>query len=210
MRTCWLIRAGDANKFAEEFVSHGIVAVSWSNVEGLADIAQLTPIEVERIFEASELPRFQQHSSQLLQFRDDVAVGDVVVTPSAERGVLVGEITSPYQWLEQSPTIDYRHTRTARWDADFERDHLPGYLAKELNWRSTLRSLTYQDEWLDLAERAKDGEGRRPQAGRRKKPVRGLVTRTTRAEPRERLCPACHNLKSVAQFGDGDICVDCR
>jgi predicted Mrr-cat superfamily restriction endonuclease len=210
VRTCWLIRAGDRNKLAEGFLSSGIVSVSWSNVDGLGDVSKLTRNEVQRIFAASELPRPEQHSAQLLQFRDRVAEGDVVVTPTADRGVLLGEILGPYRWLESSPTTDYRHTRTTRWDGYFERDHLPEHLAKELNWRSTLRILTHQEEWRALAERAQAGDAPRPRitrAGTRRTRIAARDSMTTGVR---RLCPRCGMSKLAAQFSGLPVCVDCR
>ena len=208
--TCWLIRAGERNKLAEEFLSSGIVSVSWSNIHGLDDVSELSPNEVQRIFAASELPRPEQHSAQLLQFRDSVADGDVVVTPTADRGVLLGEILGPYRWLEKSPTTDYRHTRTTRWDGYIERDHLPEHLAKELNWRSTLRILTYQEEWRALAERAQARDAPRPRSTRIGTRRTRIAARGSMAAGVRRLCPRCGMSKPAVQFSELPVCVDCR
>ena len=210
VRTCWLIRAGHRNKLAERFLSSGIVSVSWSNVDGLGDVSHLPPNEVQMIFAASELPRPEKQSAQLLQFRDSVTVGDVVVTPTADRGVLLGEILGPYRWLETSPTTDYRHTRTTRWDGYFERDHLPEHLAKELNWRSTLRILTHQEEWLALAERAQAGEAPWPPITRARTRRTRIAARDSMTEGVRRVCPRCGMSKPAVQFSGLPVCVDCR
>jgi hypothetical protein len=210
VHSSWLIRAGEKNKHAEVFLSSGIVAVSWSNVEGLGDVSKLTTNEVRQIFAASELPRPEQHSAQLLQFRDAVAVGDVVFTPTANREVLIGEILGPYEWLEHSPTADYRHTRTTRWDGCLQRDHLYEHMAKELNWRSTMRLLTYQEEWRALAERASAGEFPRPRITRPGTRRTRIAARDALAAGERRLCPRCGLLKPPVQFSGLPVCVDCR
>jgi hypothetical protein len=121
---------------------------------------------------------------------------------------LVGAIARRYD--EKSPTTDYRHTRTTRWDGYFERDHLPEHLAKELNWRSTLRILTHQEEWRALAERAQAGDAPRPRITRAGTRRTRIAARDSMTAGVRRLCPRCGMSKPAAQFSGLPVCVDCR
>jgi hypothetical protein len=97
------------------------------------------------------------------------------------------------------------------WYSRFARDELPEALAKDTNWRRTLRKPGHQDEWLAIAARVQAGEGRPPTAVGQ---LRAKVKSKKRLDPADaptRMCSGCGLAKPVPQFESGsELCIDCR
>jgi predicted Mrr-cat superfamily restriction endonuclease len=203
--TVWLVRAGEESRHAARFAASSVIAVGWRNIDGLRDLRGLSEADVLRLLRvAPTLSSPEADAGELLAFRDDIGVGDVVVTPDAtQRDVLVGEVTGDYEYLDPSPAGDYRHVRTVNWFGRWDRDLLPDHLRRETNYRRTLRRLTNRQEWLNFAETMRDS-ARMPTA----KPQGARRSTGGSAQSADRVCPGCGLLKSPAQFVSS-VCRDC-
>jgi predicted Mrr-cat superfamily restriction endonuclease len=208
----WLIRSGEESRHAREFALHGVVAIGWPAVSGLGDLGGLDREMILEILRASGVKTPDADVNELLAFRDDVLVGDFVVTPDATtRELLVGEIIGVYEYRDPSPAGDYHHVRATKWLRRWPRDQAPSRLLDELRYRRTIRRLTHQSEWHDIVERLRAGEGRPPDAVGK---VRPSTTRQTKSQAEHiltRLCPGCGLRRAASQFApDSELCVDCR
>lgn len=203
--TVWLVRAGEDSRHATRFAASSVIAVGWPNIDGLRDLRGLSGAEILRLLRlAPTVSSPEADAGELLAFRDEIEIGDIVVTPDAtQRDVLVGEVTGDYQYLDPSPADDYRHVRTVTWFGRWDRDLLPDHLRRETNYRRTLRRLTNRNEWMGFAESMR-GSARTPTA----QPKTTRRAAGTSAQSRERLCPGCGLLKAQAQFLS-DVCRDC-
>ena len=218
MQHCWLVRAGEGSRHAVRFATGGAIAVGWNNVPGLGDLRSHTQSEIAALLRAfGRKPAVAASEAlELVTFRDDLQVSDVVVTPDAPvRQLLVGEITGEYQFLEAAPVGDYQHVRTVDWYGRCPRDGHSEALDRETKYRRTLRRLDdHHDEWLGLAERMKAGDAlpiRSPGRSHRPATTVGSARRPAPPETETRVCATCGMRVSAAQFVAGsDLCVDCR
>ena len=152
--TCWLIRAGERSRHAGRFVDHDVVALGWPNVDGLGNFRDMTTEEIRGVLSRAALIGTPgQDTTELVNFRDEVRTGDIVITPDARvREILVGEVAGDYEYRDPSPAADYKHVRRVHWLGAFDRESLPRHLATETNWQRSIRRLRHQDEWRVLAE----------------------------------------------------------
>ena len=202
----WLVRAGENSRHARRFASGAVIAIGWPNVEGLGDLRGVSEDTILSLLRSSPIVSSPEaDAAELVAFRDEMRIGDVVITPDAnERDVLVGEITGDYQFLDPSPADDYRHVRSVSWYGRWDRDLLPDHLRLETNYRRTLRRLSNRDEWSNFANTMRDS-ARSPEDVRRR---RTATSTTAVSSDRERVCPGCGLIKSTNQF-TGDVCGDC-
>jgi predicted Mrr-cat superfamily restriction endonuclease len=212
--TCWLIRAGEESRHARTFVDRKVVTLGWPDIDGLHDLTGMSREEIKTALRAADhIKRSEQDAAELLTFRDDVAIGDIVITPDAKtREALVGVVTGEYEYRDPSPTGDYHHVRDMTWYRRVHRDDLDPVLVKELNWRRTIRELGNQEQWLAIAAAAQAGTGGRPPSARgNAKLAPRAGAKVDPADRPTRLCPGCGYSKPLMQFVPGnDSCVDCR
>lgn len=162
-RRCWLVRAGERSRHARRFADHDIIAIGWPNVAGLEDLRSMSEQDIFQCLHLSPgIATPEADAKELLSFRDDMSIGDIVITPDAVTGdVLIGEIGGEYCYLANSPAVDYHHIRRVQWYGRWSRDLLAPDLATETKWRRTIRLLdAHQHEWSALAESVRLGEGR--------------------------------------------------
>lgn len=211
--TCWLIRAGERSRHARAFVNGSVVAVGWPDIEGLGDLRTLSTADIHAALRtAAHIKRPDQDAAELTAFRDDVRVGDIVITPDATtREALVGVVTGDYDYRDPSPTGDYLHVRDVKWFSRIDRTTLDEDLDKALRWRRTIRRLGDQDRWLVIAEEAEAGRGRPPAASGSSKTRSASTAKIADADRPTRVCPHCGFAWPLAQYIAGsDACVGCR
>jgi restriction system protein len=223
----WIIRAGPSGRLAEPFVEHDVVALGWVDVVG--DLRRYDRYALTEALEDVGVPTPDQDAEELLNFRDQVTGGDLVVVPdTAAREVVVGRVTGPYDFREDSPVVDeeegpYPHLRTVEWWGRGGRDDLPEHLRKELNGRRTLHRLPSARAWTEVAEQLRAA----PRSARDPKPARAAGPRSSSPRPRaaarpaaprtspppasKTLCEVCGISKPSSQFAKGStMCNDCR
>jgi predicted Mrr-cat superfamily restriction endonuclease len=209
--TVWMIRAGERSRHAREFSDGGIVAIGWPNIPGLQDLRGMTRDAITDALSASrEITTPSADANELLAFRDDISVGDLVVVPDATTGELIfGRIAGCYEFASPSSAGDYHHVRRTDWLGRRDRELLPASLTSELRYRRTIRALTNQREWSGLCGRIEAGEGR--PAGATGNPARPGRRSMRRVSPPTRRCALCTFRLPISQFdGDDAVCRSCQ
>jgi hypothetical protein len=222
MTSAWIVRVGQANRRAAVFQNPGAIALGWAEVPGVAHLDALDLDALTAIVRKANVREPELEAEQLLSFRDDVAVGDLVIAPDAVSGdVLVGAVTGAYAYQPELAEY-YPHRRAVTWHGRVRRSDIPEALERDTRG-VTLRSAEGTgDEWLALAQAAAPAT---PRAGRAPRaPRQRTATATPQApaakkssakvkakEPApDRRCAGCGYSWPASQFAGGDLCVECR
>lgn len=223
MPTVWVVRAARENRLAPVFEEQGVVALGWSGLVG--DLRRLNRWEVVGLLEGVGITNADEDADQLITFRDQVLVGDYVVTPDASRrGFLAGRISGPYEFHGNSRVVDeddgpYEHVRSVEWYGRGLRDQLPDHLRKELGGsRTSIARLSGSGEWPRAVEAVRDAPPPPPRSAgatpRRSAPRARTATPKAAAPPpppTDRVCPRCGLRKPNSQFvPSSEACADCR
>jgi len=120
----WMVRASSGGRLADEFKEKGVVAIGWEDVGDLShfnDKAAILEV-VKKEWPDWSGGKCQSSASQLIRFRDQLNVGDRVITYDSSRRIyLVGTISGPYKHLPDvlSP---FENTHPVQWEGEVERD----------------------------------------------------------------------------------------
>ena len=115
----WMVRAGRKGERATAALDEGLVIAGWEDVGDLSLIEDREGLRT-RLMEI--YPQFSSQvvanwTGQLWRFREEIAIGDLVVMPvsgSHRRSLAIGEITGPYHYRPtEKPGL--RHTRPVEW-----------------------------------------------------------------------------------------------
>lgn len=117
----WVIRAGRAAVYVNEWRRDGVVAVNFVEFEE----GDLASVGEAGLLAKVTGPTDRTFASQLVSFAFRIEVGDLVVVPQLpkRRSYLVGEITGGYGNVVPYPPSG-PHRRTVRWLGEFGRDAL--------------------------------------------------------------------------------------
>ncbi len=222
----WIIRAGQSSRLADAFVEHDVVALGWADLVG--DLRRYDRYALTEELKGAGVATPDQDAEELLNFRDQVIGGDLVVVPdTTAREIVVGRITGPYEFRADSPVVDEddgpsSHLRGVEWWGRGARDDLAEHLRKELNGRRTIHRLPSVRAWTEVAEHLRAS----PRSARDPKPPRAAGARSSPrpraarapAAPRtspppvaKALCEVCGLSKPASQFAKGSaMCNDCR
>jgi hypothetical protein len=223
MTSAWIVRVGQANRRAAAFQNPGAIALGWAEVQGVTD---LTALDLDalaaRIRRATGAAEPETDAGQLLAFRDDVAVGDLVVAPDAVSGdVLVGSVSSDYMY-DAGLSEYYPHRRAMTWHGRVRSADIPASLERDTRGATTLRSADgAADEWRALAQAEEPAPPRARRARQAATPRNAPAKRPAAKKPSaakakakepppDRRCPSCGYSWPAGQFAGGDLCVECR
>ncbi len=140
----WLVRAGRRGRYASDFVSRGLVAIGWPAVGDLtgrerADLVQA----VRREYGDKGAPG---NAGMLWRFANEMAVGDLVLTPDAEtRELHAGRIVGAYRFDTGALLDEYPNVRAVEWTTVFDRDELPKRILYQLGTLLTVSTPTSQE-----------------------------------------------------------------
>jgi hypothetical protein len=208
------------------FEQHGLIGLGWADVVG--DLRRLSRWEIVERLEQVGLSNgaADEDAEALILFRDQVMVGDVVVTPDTQHGqILVGKVIGPYEHLNPTPLADaeagdHRHVRTVEWWGRGDRRDLAEHLRKDLNGRRPIRRLPGAGEWARVAEQVRDAPPKPPKPARAAGGGGDGAPRVRRVAapkpvapkpPTDLRCPRCGLRKARPQFIPGsEVCADCR
>lgn len=129
MATIWRIGAGDKDKdLVPSMLEHGVMMLGPGRI---GDISGLSKGDIHR-----ELVRHfikGRRASMLVAFRDEVAIGELVVLRLGPVCFAVGAVSGPYVWREEFSEVrsywnrgekfrtetswDLQHTRSVAWHA---------------------------------------------------------------------------------------------
>jgi hypothetical protein len=228
-RRCWLVQAGERAGRARLFESSGTVALG-VNDGGVGDLAGLDAATVQQQLERDGRDTDSSSvASSLLNFRDHVRPGDVVVTVDRPaRQLLVGEVIGDYEH-RVGPT-GAEHVRAVEWYGRYgldDRSILSAGLAAATQLDKSVHELTPANAWMSfvaamrerppLAAVVRVASASATQSSAASRPRRATASRAAapvKAKPQPpvfRRCPGCQMQKSPAQFRAGsENCVDCR
>jgi restriction system protein len=135
-KSMWMVRSASGGRLADECVEKKVVAIGWAKVGDLNAFPDKEALRASlRQHRPNASPGNEMNSaSQLLRFRDEIAVGDRVITyDSGTRtyhvGTIIGEYTYSPNRIEGYPNI-----RSVKWEGRVDRDKLT------VNSRNTLGS----------------------------------------------------------------------
>ncbi|WP_298802214.1 hypothetical protein [uncultured Pseudokineococcus sp.] len=117
----WVVRAGRAAAYVDEWRQDGVVAVNFATFED----GDLTAVGDAGLLDKVTSQAERTYASQLIAFAFRMDVGDLVVVPQLplRRSYLVGEVTGGYTHLAPFP-LSGPHRRPVRWLGEFDRDAL--------------------------------------------------------------------------------------
>ena len=208
--TVWLVRAGSGAEHIAGFIAGGFVSIGWAGIPGLDDLREHDEDDIEALLRAADVTQPGADLRELLDFRDGIRVGDVVVTPDTPaRDLLFGDVVGVYEFSPSPAVGDHRHVRQVQWRGRWSRDLVEESFDRTTrHYQRTVLKLPHQAAWLQLAERLRQGEGgpvELPEHRRRSSRAREVV-----AGPASRVCPACGFTRQVSMFEAGeDFCRDC-
>lgn len=153
--SAWMIRAGRAGVYAEQWIESCIIGISW-NLGGL-DIAQATRNQIRDAYEnthpAENTGRIAAAVGQIARFAHDMVAGQrIVMYDPATRLYHIGKITGPCVAVEDD---DLSYSRTVVWQKTACRDALAPSSRHSLGSISTI--FTISDTVMTDLEQAADG-----------------------------------------------------
>lgn len=162
MRRVWLIRSGDNAEFIDPMRSAAQIGVRY---ESVGDARHLTHAEIEQGLMDGGNTGVAALRAILIQFVNDVHVGDLVVSPNtARREVWLGVVTGDYRYDGDQPKVaPFQHTREVDWlgwldrDAVWMRDQ-----QKSLDRTPTLYELPGREWWWHQVDTRQFGSSPRP------------------------------------------------
>ena len=154
MKRAWMVRAEQGGRLYDLFKEKSVVAIGWYEIGPLDDLKSREAIaeRVKRAWPDWKPQAIAMATGQLHRFRNEVAVGDTVVTYDPGRRVyLVGTITGDYR-RDDSIDPDDPNVRPVEWRGEVSRDLLSTSSKNSLGAISTLFLLS--DEVVADIERA--------------------------------------------------------
>jgi hypothetical protein len=212
----WVIRGGEQNRLVDRFIDEGMIAIEYPEVP---DAEILTHTEIRR-FLAGDLSTaaLDAEVGVVTAFVRELADGQSILVPDPARGeVVVGTITSRYQFHDDVPDEFGKHRRTVDWIARHPISQLPSAVQGVARQKRTLEQ--HRDaEWSGYLRSVRDGEiGRDP----KDRPA-GTTSTTTKSSTRSTTprvakkpapvtavtCQVCFLQTHPSRIHDG-ICEDC-
>ena len=144
---------------SELFAEEGVVAVGWVREESIAEKNREEIIQM-LIKEGFDNPEWG--ASQLIMFRDELEVGDVVIAYRTKNIVaLVGDVIGEYEFNNENKVgrpdgeVDYPNQKRVNWwdkPRNFHRNLLPDDLSETVASRGTIKILDYDANVNKLKE----------------------------------------------------------
>lgn len=161
-----MVRSASGGRLADECVEKKVVAIGWSRVGDLSAFKDKDSVRaaIRREWPNASEGNVQNSASQLVRFRDELAVGDRVITyDSSTRTYHVGTIAGEYSH-SPSTIAGYPNVRRVKWEGRVDRDQLS--ISSKNSLGSTLTLFKVPDEAAEEIERLGKGlpvQGEQPQ-----------------------------------------------
>lgn len=210
--TCWLNRAGIGGEHADAFVVRGMISLDWAGIEGLDDLRDHDAESMRLRLAAAQRGQPRGDVRELLAFRDEMQIGDVIVTPDpARKDLLFATVDGDYEFSPTPVVGDHRHSRAVTWHGRWSRAGVADHLRKPLDdYKRTVLRLPDQEEWRAIAARIRDGAGAPAQPPAAATRRTAQVTRAAAMHAPGRTCPGCGIDRGRAMFEPGSaLCRDC-
>ena len=139
-RPIWLVRAGREGRYVGDFEDAGVVGLGWKAAGEDVDLPKDDLVELVRAaYPGGSKGAAQNGASQLLRWRNEVAVGDgVAVYDRDRRRYLLGKIASDVRY-DEDVMSELPRVRAVNWKWHVPRDVLGEGVQNSL---STLLTLT--------------------------------------------------------------------
>jgi hypothetical protein len=157
-RKVWVVRAGVGAVYSNVFLAQGLVAMGFGaveSVEGLTWEAVTALVHAAMPEEPSVTVGLA--AGALYRLANDMAVGDIVLTPEGGGSRLAGEVIGDYRFQTEPIAEDYRHTRPVRWFARLGPNDIPDEAKASLGSIMTFFGPAHQDQLLGVIEPLLDG-----------------------------------------------------
>lgn len=122
----WMVRSASGGLLADEFYEKKVVAIGWGDIGDLKKFKDKPAVikAIEENWPDWPAGRVMNSASQLIRFRDELAVGDRVVTyDSSKRVYHLGTIKGQYRYSKDA-IPPYENVRDVVWDGEIDRDEL--------------------------------------------------------------------------------------
>lgn len=122
----WMVRSASGGRLADECISKGVVTIGWGDIGDLSRFEDKKSIihAMEQQWPDWKPGRVMSSASQLIRFRDELSVGDRVLTYDASRRVYhIGRLSGDYQYQE-GLVPPFENIRNVNWEGEIERDKL--------------------------------------------------------------------------------------
>ena len=144
----WVVRA-DGGKYTDDFVAGGYVAIGWFDLSSAGSREEIRR-RYEREYPDALAGQVANETGQLAGFRLEMAEGDYVITPAADRESLrYGRITGSCAGVPADGVRDHRNRRSVEWtDTPLRRSTLAESLQSTLGSPRTVFRVQHRDEFL--------------------------------------------------------------
>jgi len=125
--TLWVVHAGKLSQGQSTAIQENCVVAGWDEVGDLSTYKGLNDLKsaLRSIYPDDKEKTIINWAGQLLAFRDQIQLGDLVILPlKGQPFFAVGEVSGPYQYNQTGPAGAF-HRRQTRWlDTAFQRSRL--------------------------------------------------------------------------------------
>lgn len=122
----WMVRSASGGHLADEFKAKGVVAIGWNDIGDLKKYSDKQHViaAMEKVWPDWPDGRIMNSASQLVRFRDELKIGDRVLTyDSGQRIYRVGTLVGDYRYAS-NVLPPYENVRDVKWEGEVDRDKL--------------------------------------------------------------------------------------
>lgn len=122
----WMVRSASGGLLADSFHEKNVVAIGWGDIGELGKYKdkQTVIAAIKKNWPDWAVGKIMSSASQLIRFRDELAIGDRVLTYDSSRRIYhVGTIKGEYKYAKDV-VPPYENTRSVKWDGEVDRDKL--------------------------------------------------------------------------------------
>lgn len=144
----WVVRA-DGGKYTDDFIAGGYVAIGWFDVSSVDSREEIRRL-YEQEYPDARAGQIANEIGQLAGFRLEMAEGDYVITPAADRESLhYGCIIGPCVGVAADGVRDHSNRRAVKWtDTPLSRSTLAASLQGTLGSPRTVFRVHRREEFL--------------------------------------------------------------
>ena len=161
----WVVRA-DGGKYTDDFTAGGYVAIGWFDLASVGSREEIRR-HYERVYPDALAGQVANETGQLAAFRLEMAEGDYVITPAADRESLrYGRIIGPCVGVPADGVRDHCNRRTVEWtDTPLRRSALAESLQSTLGSPRTVFRVHQRDEFLAVIGSGEESPDQAPGRG---------------------------------------------
>ena len=170
----WVVRLGEANKYADICKKENIIAVGWSELDidlsiyvhlDQQDFVQKIVEQLRGVMKDKSEKALGGAARQLYKFTVLMKPGDIVLSPANHEGLrYVGIVRGGYRYQSCSEELPYRHRRDVEWIASINKEDFSVPLRNSSGAIMTIFSISGHAEEVEGLLRASVSPSVRPGA----------------------------------------------